>query len=37
MRFIHTADWQLGKPFGRFGRDEPGQCLLVDLAPGACR
>lgn len=18
MRFIHTADWQLGKPFGRF-------------------
>ena len=18
MRFLHTADWQLGKPFGRF-------------------
>lgn len=21
MRFIHTADWQLGKPFGRFDAD----------------
>ena len=21
MRLVHTADWQLGKPFGRFGSD----------------
>jgi hypothetical protein len=21
MKFIHTADWQLGKPYGRFGAD----------------
>ena len=24
MRFIHTADWQLGKPFGRFGPEVRG-------------
>lgn len=28
MRFIHTADWQLGKPFGRF--DEKTRNALTD-------
>ena len=23
MRFIHTADWQIGKPFRKFGDQEP--------------
>lgn len=24
FRFIHTADWQIGKPFGEFAGDKPG-------------
>lgn len=27
MRFIHTADWQLGKPFGRFEPDVRGALI----------
>lgn len=25
FRFVHTADWQLGKPFGRFGPERAAQ------------
>jgi hypothetical protein len=33
---VDARCWYSGTPeTDRFGRDEPGQCLLVDLAPGA--
>lgn len=29
--FVHTADWQIGKPFGRFPGDVPGQLRAARL------
>jgi DNA repair exonuclease SbcCD nuclease subunit len=34
-RFLHTADWQLGRPFTRFGGEKAGQLQLarMDIIP----
>jgi DNA repair exonuclease SbcCD nuclease subunit len=42
FRFVHTADWQLGKPFGRFdpelrGRLEQARLDMIDRLAAAAR
>lgn len=32
LRFIHTADWHLGKPFGKFPDDLAGELVAARLA-----